>query len=129
MQLRFSKWHSTPHRNETELEEAFQLAIQDAIDPANPRDRQLSEVEYDFAYEYGAEEVDFLLSGYLESDGSRRLRYGEWATALTGLDNCRLAYPGLSWYFGVWMFVKGEEQEPEEFSWGCVGVKGGACFF
>lgn len=110
------------------MEEVFQFTIQDAIDPWNPREDQLSEVNYDFANEYGVEQVDFLLSGYLKYE-SRRLRYGEWATALTGLNNCRLAYPGLSWYFGVYMFVKEEQQEPEEFSWGCIGVKGGACFF
>lgn len=127
MQLRFSNWHDTPHRNETELEEAFQLAIRDAIDPAHDPQQYLEENDYNFAYEYGLDTVEFLLAAYLEPE-KRRLRYGEWATALTGLNNCRLAYPGLSWYFVVYMFEKGELEEPVEYSWGCTGVKGGPCY-
>lgn len=127
MQLKFSGWHDTPNRNETELEEVFQLAIRDAIDPAHNPENYLEENDYNFAYEYGLGQVEFVLSAYLEPE-KRRLRYVEWATALTGLNNCRLAYPGLSWYFVISMFIKKEQEEPVEYSWGCTGVQGGACY-
>lgn len=127
MQLRFSDWQDTPNRNETELEEVFQLAIQDAIDPAHNPEEYLEENYHNFAYEYGLEQVDFVLSGYLEPE-KRRLRYVEWATALTGLNNCRLAYPGLSWYFEIYLLIKGEQEEPVAYSWGCTGVQGGPCY-
>lgn len=115
MAILFDHFISDPGSNETEAEEIFQLAIQDARKPEHRPDEimLLSRV---YSFKYGSHALVLVPEDpgvWLQSE----LTYGLWTTALTGLIDFGRAYPGLNFVYQIHIDVGGK-QEDVSLGWG-----------